>query len=453
MKKYIGYIVCGFATILMSACTADSDVVNRPPSIETGDFNTTSRTTAELKGRVTANGAHIESVGVMYADDPDMLVNAKQVEADVAPEDASHEFSVRIDGLSAGHSYFYRTYVNSGNTNYYGEYKMFTTPSMSAPTFDVFTISENAVQANAVEVRAKITDLGVESNSGLSLTNPSFKYKAISGDANIGSISYSESDKDWQTVVAEYNDKTNELSTTITRLESATTYVICAYATTAGYATSNMVKITTKETTVPEVSEVRVFEDNTGLYLSLSASVTKEGTSSITERGFVYSSTSEFPVREGSPFIEADALFTAKLPKLQNSTTYYIRAYAINESGCGYGEVTAYTTPDVVILPSVYTVSVKDIKSDRATLLGYLDTQGVAVSAAGFEFGGQQKPVADAAIGGSYELTVTGLSPKTTYTFSTYCVAEDGKVIRGETMSFTTKDAPADDDVIYPDIQ
>lgn len=454
MRKYISYFVCGITAVVMAACTADSDVVNLPPTIETGDFKTNSRTVAELRGKVKSNGAHIESVGIAYADDPDMVVNAKHVEADVTPSDATMDFSVTLNDLAAGHSYFYRTYVNSGNTKYYGDYKMFTTPSMSAPTFDEFTINEEDIQQNAIVVKARVTDLGVESNSGLTLTNPSFKYKVVAAGTDESTITFSDTDTSWSTMTATYDSNTKELATTITSLASATTYAICAYATTAGYSTSNMVVVTTKETTVPDVSEVIIAEtDISGLNLTLKSSVLKEGTSSVTERGFIYSTTSETPVYEGSSSIKADETFTANLTYLQNSRKYYIRAYAKNESGYGYSEVLEYTTPDVVKVPLVYTITVTDIKSDKATLVGFLETNGVNISVAGFEFNGEQMPVNNAQSGGSFSLTVTGLSPKTEYSFAAYCITEGGSLYKSTSKTFTTKDAPSDDDVTYPEIQ
>jgi sulfatase modifying factor 1 len=73
--------------------------------------------------------------------------------------------------------------------------------------------------------------------------------------------------------------------------------------------------------------------------------VTSDGGSRITERGIVYS-TSNNPTTSNSKVSSGSGTgsFTANITGLRDNTTYYVRAYAINEAGTAYGEIKPFTT-------------------------------------------------------------------------------------------------------------
>ena len=73
--------------------------------------------------------------------------------------------------------------------------------------------------------------------------------------------------------------------------------------------------------------------------------VTSDGGATVTERGVVYSTssnptTSSSKVNTGS----GTGAFSCNLSNLQENTTYYVRAYAINKNGTSYGEQNSFTT-------------------------------------------------------------------------------------------------------------
>ena len=73
--------------------------------------------------------------------------------------------------------------------------------------------------------------------------------------------------------------------------------------------------------------------------------VTSDGGASVTERGVVYSTsrnptTSSNKVKNGS----GTGSFTCNLTGLQENTTYYVRAYAVNSKGTAYGTEVSFTT-------------------------------------------------------------------------------------------------------------
>lgn len=99
---------------------------------------------------------------------------------------------------------------------------------------------------------------------------------------------------------------------------------------------------------------------------TLEGEITSEGCTDVTERGFVYSTTTN-PVLGGtgvfsvSDGIEGGGEFEIFLEDLFGGTTYYVKAYATNSGGTSYGSQLSFTT-DPVGAPVATAAS--DIESD-----------------------------------------------------------------------------------------
>lgn len=147
-------------------------------------------------------------------------------------------------------------------------------------------------------------------------------------------------------------------------LNTNTTYYLRAYATNpAGTGYGNEVSFTTPEYSTPEVvtSPISLISHDTAVG---GGRILSDGYSVITERGVCWS-TGTNPNLDDLPSIEPseddEILYPAKFSKkavsvsnsnyftsnviqLTSNTTYYIRAYATNSSGTGYGETISFTT-------------------------------------------------------------------------------------------------------------
>lgn len=86
-----------------------------------------------------------------------------------------------------------------------------------------------------------------------------------------------------------------------------------------------------------------------------SGDITSDGGSPITERGFVYSTTSSNPTTANTKVADASGgtgTFTVTLSGLNAATFYYVRAYAINAGGTTYGNTVRLSTlaePDAIV--------------------------------------------------------------------------------------------------------
>lgn len=455
MKHYISILL--FVTLCaVCSCTSDTDSVNQPPTVTTGECKSATRESATVESTIIQNGASINSYGIVYAKDPQMLVNPTLIPCDDELNASSTTFTTNIKGLTSGTTYFYRTYVKSGNSYYYGEFKTFSTPTVSAPSFAGLTIKESDVQATEAKFVTAITDEGFGSDFPyLEVTSASIRYKQVADGTAASSVTF---DNNWATAPATYSGDpkaANNFEGTVTGLKANTTYAACAYASSAGFGISDIVVFKTKEipADLPQVGAMTLTaSDQSGINVNISSAIVSEGSDPVTAYGFIYSSTNKTPQLLGKEcsIIEADGDFRAVKDGLSNSTTYYFRAYATNKNGTSYSEVFAYTTPDATKVPNVYTVTCNNITSKSATLVGLVNRNNVEISSVGF-YVNDKSYTATLSESGTFSLTVEGLDPDQTYVYVAFCKV-GGKEYKGSAMTFkTSKATPSSGDIDFPE--
>lgn len=81
----------------------------------------------------------------------------------------------------------------------------------------------------------------------------------------------------------------------------------------------------------------------------IKAKIVADGGSTITQFGLCFSATTDKPTVENSsgPFYTGvTGAFSMSIPELEPNTVYYVRAYAINKRGVGYGKIISFTTTE-----------------------------------------------------------------------------------------------------------
>jgi hypothetical protein len=127
------------------------------------------------------------------------------------------------------------------------------------------------------------------------------------------------------------------------------TYYFRAYAKNGfGTVYSNELVIQTKSQLPSLRTNLPVVNNAQGTVV-LGGQILDQGKSSIVAKGVCYSSTSQEPtVTNGiSVNLGVSDAFTVELSDLRGETTYYVRAYARNNEGVGYGETMTFTTPQI----------------------------------------------------------------------------------------------------------
>ncbi len=179
---------------------------------------------------------------------------------------------------------------------------------------------------------------------------------------------------------------------------------------------------------------------------SITVNVSDDGGSPVTSRGVVWS-TSPNPTITSSKVIEGNGKgsFSTTLPNLAPNTTYYMRAFATNEVGTGYGSEIKVTTFSGTAIPTVTTIPISEITSTTAKSGGIVTGDcGSVVTARGVVWSTSPNPTISLTTKtsngsgiGSFTSSLTGLTPNTTYYVKAYATNSSGTGY-GDEVTFKT---------------
>ncbi|MEO7044972.1 MAG: BspA family leucine-rich repeat surface protein [Ferruginibacter sp.] len=173
-----------------------------------------------------------------------------------------------------------------------------------------------------------------------------------------------------------------------------------------------------------------------------------DGGSSITARGVCWS-TSKDPTINDYKTIDGsgDGSFTSKLTNLKPNTTYYVRSYATNSNGTGYGKEFSFTTSKdnpQSVSPTVTTKTITNITSTTAISGGNVTYNGgTSIKARGVCWSTSKDPTIndyktnDGSGDGLFTSKLTNIERNTTYYVRAYATNDYGTGYGGE-VSFTT---------------
>ncbi|MBI3142324.1 MAG: hypothetical protein HYZ16_05815 [Bacteroidetes bacterium] len=319
------YAVNGSGTSYGNQITFKTERIGTAPSITTLKPSNVTENSANAGGDITDDGGlPIVARGVCWSTDPNPTVS------DSTTDDGSGTgtFSSYMAGLAPNTTYYLRAFATNGIATGYGDVVAFKTLIDGAiPTLSTHSIGE--VSSYSAKTGGTISSDG----------NSSVNQYGVCWGTSTGPTTSGDKTND--------GSGTGSFTSYLYNLTPNTTYYVRAYAINAlGTAYGDELSFKSKDitaTTATVVTDtVKNVSDTTAI---VSGSITDNGGSSVTKRGFCWSTNSNPTVND---YVTDDGsgtgTYTSNISGLIVNTTYFLRAYAVNGVGVAYGNQMKFTT-------------------------------------------------------------------------------------------------------------
>lgn len=417
--------------ILAPSCMVEDVIPERNiPTLTASGASDISRNSAVINGSISGKDlSMVKSFGFKFGPDEKM---SQTIAISGTPGTMKYE----VTGLEAGKAYYYTVFLTNGISTLTGTTKVFTTISVLAATVANLKVEKSGAVFNA---SAEITDDG-----GSDIKSVGFCYglEPEPSTQNAGC----------KTITTKTDESGSFFSAVIEEFEPGKTYYVRAFVDcdlngngSSTYSYSEQLTFVSDAVaplvTTNEVADADVLSETATVY----ASVTSDGGSEVTERGFVWSKKTG-PTLENAESIKSGSgagNFSATLTDLSIDTEYYLRAYAINAIGLTYGEEVTFKTK--AGRPEVTLIAVGDVTNVSAKVSASVTDQGTAEvtergavwSTAANPTIANSKKIASEAGAGSYSVTISeNLAFGSTYYVRAYAINKNGVSYSNEEMTF-----------------
>jgi uncharacterized protein (TIGR02145 family) len=396
--------------------------VPTPPIVLTTAVTLVTVSSSASGGNVTNDGgAPVTSRGVCWSTSINPDINGNKT----IDGNGTGSYTSNISGLTGNTTYYIRAYaINSAGTAYGNEL-----------SFKTGAILPTVTTAAVTSITALTASSGgdVTSDGGSSVTERGICW-SIAQNPTIASSHTNE------------GNGTGPFLSSITGLTPGTTYYIRAYATSSlGTAYGNELSFKASPV-IPSVTTAAVISITTNSAGS-GGTVTSDGGATVTARGVCWS-TSANPTILNSKTTDASGTgsYSSSITGLSPGVTYYVKAYATNSAGTGYGSELNFKT--IPVVPTLTTTAVTAITYNSGSSGGNVTYDGGApVTARGVCWSTSQNPTiantktSDGSGTGVFTSNITGLSAVTTYYVRAYATNSAGTGY-GIQQPFTTAATP-----------
>jgi hypothetical protein len=238
-------------------------------------------------------------------------------------------------------------------------------------------------------------------------------------------------------------------TSSITGLTPNTAYYVRAYATNSvGTAYGKEISFTSNQMAIATLTTTAITDITTSSAVS-GGNITFRGGLIITDWGVCWS-TSENPTtdndkRSVTGVTLGSGIFTCGLANLNQGTTYFLRAYAVNSAGTAYGNEISFSTQFTVTTSAIVSFTSTTAVVTGNVIYGQTGYQLIGSGVCWSTF--HNPTTADSktpyeTYSGIFTTNLTGLTQGTTYFVRAYAEYESSPTIYGNELSFTTSFEP-----------
>jgi uncharacterized protein (TIGR02145 family) len=409
------------------------------PVVNTGSASSITATGATIGGDIESLGLGASSVsqhGHCWSDETTTPTLSDQFTSQ-GTKNTTGTFESVIVGLSQGKLYYVRAYATNSMGTAYGDTISFVTLAQAGvpavTTGTVYNITETSATASG-----SIDDLG---SGASSVTQYGHCWSNVTSTPTIS---------DNVTTLGS-RSTTGDFESSLSDLSANVTYYVRAYASNSmGTAYGDVTSFATlSEPGVPVVTTGTIY-NITEISATAAGSIDDlgSGASSVMQYGHCWSNVTTTPTisdnltTHGSRSTTGN--FESSLTGLSANVTYYVRAYATNDAGTGYGSSVPFSTATTAGMPQLTTSEVTSITGTTAISGGTIAADGgSAITAKGICWSTSSGPTTandhtyEGSGSGAFESEMTGLVQNWKYYVRAYATNASGTGY-GNELVFTT---------------